>query len=263
MDPSIEDRVRTLEQELVAAVHEVDAALEEGESERQLAAGRLVRELGERYQDVLAAASESDRALLERRIGRRLVDLRRSAASLVRRDSGTKVALSQDAGFVPFLERRAPPKAMEFDRTALRTTGVAVGAEVESWCGKCKEMTSHRIAAVSGGEAKQVSCDTCGSRHGHRAEPPPRSRAAKESGSAGVDVPRSKNPAESKKQEDKRKLHNELALATDVRPFDPKATYKAGEIIEHPRYGRGKIENVTRSSLLVRFNEGLKPINLF
>ena len=43
-----------------------------------------------------------------------------------------------------------------------------------------------------------------------------------------------------------------------MRVFDPKERYKAGEIIVHPEYGRGKIENVLRSSLLVRFS-GRRP----
>ena len=55
----------------------------------------------------------------------------------------------------------------------------------------------------------------------------------------------------------------EVAAAATVRIFDPKERYKAGEIIVHPEYGRGKIENVLRSSLLVRFPiGGLKSLML-
>ena len=51
--------------------------------------------------------------------------------------------------------------------------------------------------------------------------------------------------------------------AETVRVFDPKERYKAGEIISHPEFGRGKIENVLRSSLLVRFPiGGLKSLML-
>jgi len=46
--------------------------------------------------------------------------------------------------------------------------------------------------------------------------------------------------------------------------FDPKERYKTGEIIDHPEHGRGKIENVLRSSLLVRFGRvGLRPLTLY
>jgi hypothetical protein len=30
----------------------------------------------------------------------------------------------------------------------------------------------------------------------------------------------------------------------------------------HPEHGRGKVENVLRGSMLVRFREGLRPLNL-
>jgi hypothetical protein len=54
-----------------------------------------------------------------------------------------------------------------------------------------------------------------------------------------------------------------VAAAAEVRSFDPKERYKAGEIISHPEFGRGKVENVLRSSLLVRFSVGgLKSLML-
>jgi hypothetical protein len=65
-----------------------------------------------------------------------------------------------------------------------------------------------------------------------------------------------------KRADAKRALQKELAEAADPRPFDPKGRYKAGEIILHAEHGRGKIENVLRSSLLVRFLDGLKPLDL-
>ena len=54
----------------------------------------------------------------------------------------------------------------------------------------------------------------------------------------------------------------ELDEAVEPRVFDPRGRYKANEIIVHPEHGRGKIENVNRNSLLVRFREGLRPIDL-
>ena len=60
-----------------------------------------------------------------------------------------------------------------------------------------------------------------------------------------------------------RELAVEVNAAAEVKSFDPKQRYKAGDIIAHPEYGRGKIENVLRSSLLVRFSVGgLKSLML-
>ena len=71
------------------------------------------------------------------------------------------------------------------------------------------------------------------------------------------------DPEAAKRAEAQRALAEELATAQTVRAFNPKERYKTGEIISHPEYGRGKIENVLRSSLLVRFSRsGLKPLTL-
>jgi len=71
------------------------------------------------------------------------------------------------------------------------------------------------------------------------------------------------DPEAVRRAENARVLAQELAQATTVRSFNPKERYKAGEIISHPDYGRGKVENVLRSSLLVRFSRsGLKPLTL-
>ena len=54
-----------------------------------------------------------------------------------------------------------------------------------------------------------------------------------------------------------------MNAATEVKSFDPKQRYRVGDIISHPEYGRGKIESVLRSSLLVRFAiGGLKSLML-
>ena len=51
--------------------------------------------------------------------------------------------------------------------------------------------------------------------------------------------------------------------AAEIKVFDPKQRYRVGDIISHPEFGRGKIENVLRSSLLVRFPiGGLKSLML-
>jgi hypothetical protein len=264
LDLALEEQIKQFEEEIFSAIHEVDAAVEAAEDARQLAAGQLVRDLSQRYKALLGGVPDADQDTVERRIGRKLVDLRRSAMSLTRRDSGSAVAVAKDAGFVPFLEERAPPKAMEFDRTALRSTGISVGNEIESWCGKCKEMTGHRIVAVVDGEAKQVVCDVCASRHSHRASPPDKAKPkAPAPTSVAAGQLRNRDREQAKRDDARRALQNELAAAADPKMFDPKGRYKAGEIIEHPMHGRGKIENVTKGSLLVRFIDGLKPLNLF
>lgn len=258
-----------LKEDILTAINEVDNALESDEETRQIAAGRLVDELALRYREVLAALSPAEREAAERGVGRRLTDLRRAAAALSRRDSGRAIPLARDAGTLPFLEQRQPPKSIVPQRAAPSGGKVSVGSEVDSWCGKCKEMTTHNIVAMIGDHPKQVICQVCSSRHEFRTEPPLRHQKVAKAGAlpdAGSSMGQARRGTEdrelAKRQEAKRLLQKELNDAAEPRPFDPKGRYKAGEIIAHPEYGRGKIENVLRGSMLVRFLEGLRPLNL-
>ena len=267
MDESQTNRLNQLNDDIASAINEVDAALESGEEPRQIAAGKLIEGLAARWRELSQALSGADLDAAERGVGRRMTDLRRSGAALSRRDAGVRVQRSEDAGFVPFIERRAPPKSIVPQRAA-PSSKLSVGGEVDSWCGKCKEMTTHNIVAMVGDQPKQVICQVCNSRHDFRTEPPARHRKASGSvpttggGTEGATARRNEDRELAKRQEAKRQLQKELADAAEPRTFDPKARYKAGEIIVHPEHGRGKIENVLRGSLLVRFLEGLRPLDL-
>jgi hypothetical protein len=274
MDDTQNQQLEQLNQDIASAVNEVDQALESQEEPRQIAAGQLVETLAARWRQVSTALSPADLMMAERGVGRRLTDLRRAAAALSRRDSGREVAMATDAGFVPFLERRAPPKSIVPQRGA-PTSKLSVGAEIDSWCGKCKEMTTHNIVAMIGDKAKQVICKICNSRHDFRDEPPARHRTAvRAAAAAAAAAAANSNPGYDtggrrvedreilKRQEAKKALQLELQNAPEPRTFDPKGRYKSGEIIVHPEHGRGKIENVLRGSLLVRFVEGLRPLDL-
>jgi hypothetical protein len=222
--------------------------------------GAVVDGIVKKYNEKLASP-EKDR--WEIALGRRITDLRRSAAMLMQRVGGSKTELAVDTGMVPFLLQRKPGKSIVPERAA-PTGKLSVGGEVDAWCGKCKEIRTHNIVAMVGGEAKQVVCQTCSSRHNYRTDPPQRARTASGSvpTSSGTAAGRAADKEQASRQEQKRVLQKELMDAVEPRQFDPKGRYKSGEIIVHPEYGRGKVENVLRTSLLVRFLEGLRPLDL-
>lgn len=270
MDAATQARLDELNEEVRLATADVDSAVDsDEEEERQLKAFAHVQALSQKYRDLVATiGDEKEREKIEWSLGRRVSDMRRAAEKLTKRISGSKAEMARDAGTLPFLEQRQPPKSIVPPRAA-PTGKLSVGSEIESWCGKCKEMREHHIVAMVGGEPKQVICVVCSSRHNYRAEPPAKAKRA--GGEPGVPsattagARRGTSPEEREQQrrrELKLALQKELADAAEPRPFDPKGRYKAGEIIVHPEYGRGKIENVLRSSLLVRFLEGLRPLNL-
>jgi len=260
-----------LRDEVYGAIDEVSAALEEGEHNRELEAGKLVEPLIARYQELIAplAALDPERERIERGLGRMLTDLRRLAAKLTQRSSGNKAERAKDAGGLPFLLERAPSPFLTKGlnappRRRVVESVLAVGSEVEAYCGKCKESRTHRIVVVQDNKPGRVQCVHCRSQHGYRTEPSLRATGGPGEGEAPRKTARAVVDLEAQKRRiEREKLQAELnnVAAGEVRSFDPGGIYKSGQVIEHPKYGRGKIESITRGSLLVRFMDGLRPLS--
>jgi hypothetical protein len=241
---------------------------QERKEERDLviAAREGVERLSKRYREMFDALSPGEQMKVERTLGRRVVDIKRLAsllpkvASVAADSTPDRVAGSSAVG-----ERRITGVSWSHGRAApTGGTHYNVGGDIEAWCGKCGELTEHHIVALVGSEPKQVLCTVCNSRHAFRTVAARRS--AGEGGGAAVaeDRPRTPQSVElAKKAEQQRVLAQEVNAASDIKVFDPKQRYKVGDIISHPEFGRGKIENVLRSSLLVRFGVGgLKSLML-
>jgi hypothetical protein len=225
------------------------------------AAHEGIDRLSRRYRELLQSLPPAEQMRAERALGRRVVDLKR-LASLLPKIPAASVESTPDraAGGGAPEDRRITGVSWSHDRRA-PAAKLGVGGDVESWCGKCGESTTHNIVAMVGQEPKQVLCQVCGSRHTHRTGPARRPTTGAVA-TPGEDRPRT-DPEALRKAAELRALGEEVAAAATVRVFDPKERYKAGEIIVHAEYGRGKIENVLRSSLLVRFSVGgLKSLML-
>jgi hypothetical protein len=226
-----------------------------------------IQQVQQEYDTLLSEVAEEDRSKVERRYGRKVIDLRREAAFMPELTDGHAV-VQVHKGDWPFQHSgsasiNSPPPRQIGERVD-NGGGPRVGGDVESWCGACDGLTSHVIVAMVDGKPKQVTCNACGARHLYRLTP-----ARSRGGAAAPGTPRqrakpTKEAAQAKRMRETRQaFQNELAAATEFLPFNPRARYKAGQFIDHPQHGRGKIENVTRGSLLVRFLSGLKPVNRF
>jgi hypothetical protein len=246
----------------------VHAAQEQSEDrDKVIAAHEGVARLSERYRELTAGLGEIDKMKVDRTLGRRVTDLRRLASLLPR--IGSIAASTPDrqvSGPSVAGERRITGVSWRTDAPAPPPSPAArVGGEIDAWCGPCEGLTTHKIVAMVGTEPKQVVCDACGARHGYRTTP---ARKGAETPSAGGG--RQSTPQESEaarkaeaKAEELRALSREVASAAEVKTFDPKERYRPGDIISHIEFGRGKVETVLRSSLLVRFpNGGLKSLML-
>jgi hypothetical protein len=243
----------------------VHAAQEQSDDrERVIAAHQGVERLSQRYRELVASLGDTQKMQVERSLGRRVTDLLRLSSLLPRIGSiTTSTPDRQVSGPSVAGERRITGVSWRSDApTALPATGPRVGGEIDAWCGPCEGMTTHKIVAMIGSEPKQVVCDACGNRHNYRTTPARKTAEPAGGRPASAQEPEAVRKAE-QKAEELRALGRELAVATEVKLFDPKERYRVGDVISHPEYGRGKVETVLRSSLLVRFpNGGLKSLML-
>jgi hypothetical protein len=249
--------------EVALLVHSAQERAEDREIVKN--AHLAVERLSKHYRDLSTTGSESERDAIERKLGRRVTDLRRLASMLPR----IGAIASEHTGD----QASAAPSEVE----ARRITGVSwrsdaklgsalpparrVGGEIDAWCGPCDGLTTHHIIAMVGDTPKQVVCQACGGRHGYRTTP---ARKSPSESTAGY-TPQENEAVRraEQKAEELRALGRELAETAQVRLFDARDRYKVGEVIAHPDFGRGKVETVLRSSMLVRFpNGGLKSLML-
>jgi hypothetical protein len=243
-----QDRVE--EREFVAATHDA------------------VERVSQRYRDYYASLSEGDKLKVERSLGRRLLDVKRLASLLPRVGNLGSTPDRQVKGASEVGERRITGVSWGAGSRLASAGGTArykVGGDIEAWCTPCGGLTEHSIVALVGDEPKQVVCQSCNGRHGYRTTP------ARKTGSTSDTMPAvtaTTGGGQGQRREDVkaaelRALAAEIAQATEVRSFDPKQRYRPGDIIAHPEFGRGKVETVLRSSLLVRFSiGGLKSLML-
>lgn len=126
-----------------------------------------------------------------------------------------------------------------------------VGGEIESYCGSCKEERTHIIAAMDGDIVRRVTCSMCGGTHNFK-----RKTAATASSGAA---------ATTKRATGSRRTKEAQAFTIDPsRPqkaYDMNHNYSTGDVINHPKFGPGLVENsLPPNKIEVRFQEGKKML---
>jgi hypothetical protein len=257
-----------LTQEIRDIALQVSAAQDRVEEREFVAAThQAVDRISQRYRDFYAGLSEGDKLKVERSLGRRLLDVKRLASLLPRIGNLDSTPDRQVRGASEVGERRITGVSWGAGSRLADAGGASrykVGGDIEAWCTPCGGLTEHSIVAMVGDEPKQVVCQSCNGRHGYRTAPARKTGATAEQ-AAAVPTPggNQSQRREDQKAAELRALAAEIAQATEVRSFDPKQRYRPGDIIAHAEYGRGKVETVLRSSLLVRFSiGGLKSLML-
>ncbi len=148
---------------------------------------------------------------------------------------------------------------------------LSAGSEIDAYCTKCRMDLGHRIVAMVGGAPKRVLCLTCNTEHNYRAPKNVKTR------DAGVRVrgtrAESVRPAASGGARVTAKAKTEaqryegwasktLGQAVDAfTRYSMDRTFKLGELVMHPKFGEGYIEQVLEDGKVsVMFREGAKVL---
>lgn len=133
-------------------------------------------------------------------------------------------------------------------------TTYSVGKEVLAYCGKCKLKLSHLIMALkSTGAIAKCQCKTCGATHGFKeSATKARTKAGtrtRKTRSKKVEVPIGVKWAEG------------MERCEELFPYSIRTTFKAGDGINHPKFGEGFVEEVVDSSKInVVFQHEIKTL---
>jgi hypothetical protein len=112
---------------------------------------------------------------------------------------------------------------------------VGVGADIESYCGKCGT-TWHVVIAMIDGRVAQVECSRCGKRHRPRAESTAAPRPHRRTGEASTPKAKTSKPMV------------DADMTTPPVPYTATGAYKPGQRVDHPAFGPGVVERVIASN---------------
>jgi hypothetical protein len=135
-----------------------------------------------------------------------------------------------------------------------------VGGDVLSYCTRCKMELAHVIVSMIDTRPAKVLCKTCRTQHNYRKNegaPSARSTPAARLGMTKsprqpVAVVRTAELWEKKIAENK---------SGKTRPYSPKEIFIKGDVIQHPKFGMGIVEETRRhGKMLVFFRDGEKVL---
>lgn len=129
-----------------------------------------------------------------------------------------------------------------------------VGGDVLSYCTRCKMELAHVVVSMIDGRAAKVICKTCKGTHNYK----------RTGATASFTATRAaRKPTERtviKVSELWEKKMGE-AKSTQVRPYGIRDTFSVGEIIQHPQFGMGIVEEVKRhGKITVLFRDSEKVL---
>ena len=118
-----------------------------------------------------------------------------------------------------------------------------LGGEVETRCGKCKDVREHVIAALKeNGEIARVECRTCGSNHIYREAKTTTRSTSTRTTTRGT------------------KKDSAIESSGPLRPYSMQERFAVGDRLEHQKFGQGVVVEVRASKIDVKFGREMKTL---
>ncbi len=118
-----------------------------------------------------------------------------------------------------------------------------LGGDVDAYCGKCKVIREHVIAALGAeGKIERVQCRTCQSNHLYREH---QSR-----------TPSSRTTARASKKD----LLYPSQKSGPLRAYSMQERFSVGDRVEHPKFGLGLVVEVRSGKIDVKFGREVKTL---
>ncbi|HEX8559868.1 MAG TPA: DUF3553 domain-containing protein [Pyrinomonadaceae bacterium] len=121
----------------------------------------------------------------------------------------------------------------------IRIKKLRPGDDTDTYCGRCKAERAHQVVALNAdGAPATVICRTCGGQH--------RFHAKKDSNAPSA-------TRGSRRREAGTAARTREVPEGPVRPYSPKEVYAAGDWVEHPKFGLGRVAQARGGKIEVRF----------
>ncbi len=131
-------------------------------------------------------------------------------------------------------------------------TAPRVGGDIDALCSRCKMLLGHTVLAMVGSKPVRVRCNTCQGEHNYKAPPSPAAEPRQRASAAARSSPKSNVTSWEALLQGK-----DLSRA---RRYGVKERFAIDEVLQHPVFGMGVVQDVRSDKVDVVFNTGTKTL---
>jgi hypothetical protein len=125
-----------------------------------------------------------------------------------------------------------------------------VGGDIDAMCTRCKMVLGHTILAMVGSKPARVRCNTCQGEHAYR-------------GTEGSAVKKRWEPAAEREKKPVVTSWEALLAQKDIsraRKYSAKEKFAVDEVLSHPTFGVGLVQEVRGDKIQVAFKADVKTL---